>query len=78
MALTKKAIHDLLRQVRLTREREIGCDQCLERAAEFAERALAGRSISEALEAVEHHLRMCRDCREEYDALLRSLKTLDP
>jgi len=77
MALTEKEIRKLLRLVRLTRDEEIGCNQCLRRAAEFAERALEGKTVSEGLEAVEHHLRVCQDCREEYELLRKALESLD-
>lgn len=73
MALSKKEIHDLLRLVQLTHESEINCEQCLALVAEFAEGQLPGKSVSEGLAAVEHHLSVCEECREEYEALLRTL-----
>ena len=54
------------------------CDECLDRVSEFAERKLAGRPLPEALLAVDHHLAICRECREEYEALRRALRSLGP
>jgi len=76
MALTSKEIDHLMRLVRLTREEELNCEQCLALVAELAERAPAGRSIPEGLRLVEHHLEICHECREEFDALQRALSGL--
>lgn len=76
MTLTKEQIHDLLRLIDLTREQEIDCDECLSRIAEFVERELCGKSVSDALEAVRHHLQICPECREEYEVLQRAIETL--
>jgi hypothetical protein len=73
MSLSKKEIVGLMRLVALTKDDEIDCERCLTLVAEFAERELAGRSIPVALEAVEHHLSVCAECHEEYEALLRVL-----
>ncbi len=73
MPLSNEEVDALLRVVRLTRDDEIDCDECVSRVAEFAEQELAGRTVSEGLEAVEHHLSICEECREEYEALRRAL-----
>jgi hypothetical protein len=77
MSLSKEEIDGLMRLVGLTEDDEIDCERCLSLVAEFAERELAGRSIPAGLEAVAHHLSVCAECREEYQALLRALKALD-
>jgi uncharacterized protein with PIN domain len=74
MPLSKKEIDGLMRLIGLTKDLEINCEQCLSLIAEFAERELAGKSIPEGLKAVEHHLSVCAECREEYEALQRALK----
>ena len=77
MSLSKEEIAELLRLIGLTRDEEIDCERCLALVAEFAERELAGRSIPAGLEAVAHHLSVCAECREEYEALLRVLTSLE-
>jgi hypothetical protein len=77
MSLSKEEIAKLLRLVDLTRDEEIDCERCLELVAEFAERELAGRSVPAAQEAVAHHLLICTECCEEYQALLQALKAMD-
>lgn len=77
MSLLKEEIDELMRLIDLTREDEIDCDECLALVAEFAERELVGRSIPAALEVVAQHLSICIQCREEYEALFRALKSMD-
>ena len=77
MALSKKAIEDLLQLVGLTNDNEINCEQCLTLVAEFAEYQLAGKSVPEGLKMVEQHLSVCSECREEYEALQRVLGDLN-
>ena len=77
MSLSKEEITGLLRLIGLTRDEEIDCQRCLARVAEFAERELAGRSVPAGLEAVAHHLSICAECCEEYEALLQALKAMD-
>ena len=77
MSLSNEEIAELLRLIGLTRDEEIDCERCLALVAEFAERELAGRSVPAGLEAVAHHLAICAECREEFEALLRALKAMD-
>ena len=77
MSLSREQIAELLRLIGLTRDEEIDCERCLALLAEFAERELAGRSVPAALEAVAHHLSICAECCEEYEALLQALKAMD-
>jgi hypothetical protein len=77
MSLSKEEIDGLLRLIGLTRDDEIDCERCLALVAEFAEQELAGRPIPAGLEAVAHHLSICAECCEEYEALLRALKAMD-
>ena len=76
MSLSKKQIDGLMRLVGLTKDDEINCEQCQAVVAEFAEQQLSGKSIAEGLQTVEHHLSVCDECREEYEALLKTLDTL--
>ena len=76
MTLSKKEIDGLMQLIGLTKDSEINCQQCLSLVAEFAERELAGKSIPEGLKAVEHHLSICGECREEYVALRQALQEM--
>lgn len=76
MPLSKQELDEMLRLVGLTRDDEINCEQCLALVAEFAEQQLAGKSVPEGLKAVDHHLVLCAECREEYEALRKALEQL--
>jgi uncharacterized protein with PIN domain len=77
MPLSKKQIDELMRLIGLTEHNEINCEQCLSLVAEFAEQILAGKSIPEGVKAVEHHLSVCAECREEYDALREAMRGME-
>jgi hypothetical protein len=74
MSLSRPELDGLIKAVALTRADELSCGDCIKELAEFAERHLAGKSVSAGLEAIEHHLAICMECKEEYQALLTALK----
>ena len=76
MSLSDKQIKCLAHLIGLTREQEMNCSECLDHVAEFAENELTGKPIPDALEAVSHHLSLCTECREEYEALFSALRTM--
>ncbi|MEW6114903.1 MAG: hypothetical protein AB1664_22420 [Thermodesulfobacteriota bacterium] len=76
MVLNVDQLKGLMRGLSKTREHELNCNECLDKMAEFAERELAGKPVPDALEAVQHHLSICGECSEEYDALLTALQHL--
>jgi len=58
-----------------TLEREIGCDEAFALMDQYAEIVKRGDDPSVLLPLVKHHLDLCRDCREELEALLKILET---
>ena len=77
MPLTHDEIERLLGLIGATEQRELNCEECLALVAEFAERQLAGQPVAAGLQAVEQHLAVCGECREEYEALQRTLQEMD-
>ena len=78
MAFSKEQLGALFKMLSLTRSEEPNCDECLNKLAEFAELEMQGKPTPEALEAIEHHLELCGECREEYDALMAAISGSDP
>jgi Zn finger protein HypA/HybF involved in hydrogenase expression len=74
--LDRGHVRELLRFVAATRERELNCSECLEALSELAERRLTGVPLDEVLERAEHHLILCPECREEFEALERVLRAV--
>jgi hypothetical protein len=64
-----------VRVVAETHEVEIGCHECFERLDKFAQTALSGAEASAAMPLVGVHLDKCADCRSEFEALLRALRS---
>jgi len=58
-----------------TRDRELSCDGCAEALDQFVELSLAGGDVEQLLPLVQHHLMMCGECREEYESLLRIVRS---
>jgi hypothetical protein len=77
MELDAEHLKRLVRGVLATRSHELTCGECFDQLDQFVELKLAGKSPSQALPLVEAHLRLCHDCREEYELLLDALHALD-
>lgn len=75
MKITAKQIKKMIEIVMKTQEVELSCDEVHEILDQYTEMALAGENVSELLPLVHHHLEMCPDCREEFEALTRILKS---
>lgn len=76
MKVEPTQVKRMVRAILTTQEDEIGCDDCFEEIDRFVEMTLAGKDAAEAMPLVADHLQRCRDCREEYEALLRVLRAL--
>ena len=76
MKIDPVILKGMVRNVLTTRMDEIGCDECFEEIDRFVELSLAGKDAAEALPLVQDHLTRCRDCREEFEALLHVLRNL--
>lgn len=73
MPLTQAEISRLLEVIRDTQDVEIDCDSCLMQVGEFATQHLTGMPIDDGLRAVSQHLRICDECKEEFEALCLAL-----
>ena len=69
-------IKRLVRSVLTTRSDEIGCEACLAQMDRFVELELEGKDPAQAMPLVQHHLERCRDCHEEFEALMTVLRTI--
>ena len=74
MTLSRQQIDTLLEMLSSTQEEELTCDECAQLLADFAENYPECDSLTTGLEAVKQHLQLCGECREEFEALLRSLE----
>ncbi len=63
----------LLRMLSLTRERELTCDEVYELMDYYTELKRNGENVEGLMPQMAHHLHICPECREEYEALLAVL-----
>jgi hypothetical protein len=66
----------MARGIMSTRPDEIGCEECFAEMDQFVELTLVGKNAAEAMPLVQDHLDRCKNCREEYEALLEALRAL--
>jgi hypothetical protein len=63
----------LLAALAVTQDVELSCDEVLDLLDQYAELAVSGEDVAKVMPLVHHHMQMCGDCREEFEALLRIL-----
>lgn len=63
----------MLNAVQQTEEVEYSCDDVYRLMDQYVEMVKRGEDTAKLMPLVEHHLKMCGDCREEAEALLRML-----
>ena len=64
----------LLKMIANTKEVEFSCDDVYHLLDQYSEAVVQGKNAEELMPLVEHHIDMCPDCREEFEALLRVLQ----
>lgn len=69
-----EALRKLVQMIEKTQEVELSCDDVYELLDQYTELANRGGDTKELMPLVDHHIEICPDCREEFEALLRVLK----
>ena len=64
----------LLRLLSLTEERELTCEETQALLDYYVDLELAGENPQALMPDVAQHLRICPECKEEHDALLKILE----
>ena len=67
-------LKNMVRGVFSTHDQELSCHECFQELDRFADMVLAGKNAAEAIPLVQDHLDRCRDCQEEFKALLVALR----
>lgn len=75
MQQSNNILMKLLHHIDKTSAKELGCDEIFELLDEYSEAAANGRSTEQFMPLVQQHLEQCKDCCEEYEALLSILKS---
>lgn len=72
--LSDKLVTRMMRRLVLTIDEELSCDEVFALVDEYAEASQRGEDVASLKPLIRHHLDMCRECEEEYQALLRVLE----
>ena len=75
-AVTLEKIEMMVRSIIKTKETEIGCAECFSVLDQFLDLIVAGKDASQMMPLIQDHLDRCRDCHEEYEAILEALKAI--
>jgi len=71
-SLPARRLKAMIEMIDKTQETELTCEQVHPFLGQFAE--LTGQKETPDLPMVAHHLALCLECREEYEALVRILQ----
>ena len=74
MSVSREELRKLLQLVDITAVDEIDCTEFLHRVAGYLERLGPDGTPPPGSEAVVHHLRVCPECLEEFEALYRLVR----
>ena len=64
----------LIQMIENTQEIEFSCDDVYQILDQYTEMVYRGENAEKLMPLVEHHIEICPDCREEFEALLRILQ----
>ena len=67
-------VEKLMNMLESTEEVELSCDEVFDLIDQYAEMKLRGEDAANLLPLVKKHLDKCKDCHEEYEALVRVLE----
>ncbi len=70
----EEAVVDLMHRLQKTHDEELSCDEVFALVDEYAEANQRGEDVTSLKPLILHHLDMCRECDEEYLALLQVLE----
>lgn len=74
MKLSSDELQALLHLVGETRPDEIDCDEFLSRVAAYVDASIPALPTDASYDDLRHHLRVCPECLEEFEALVEGLR----
>lgn len=77
MKIETATLKKVLKSLSITQTEEMTCGECYEEIDHYVEMLKDGKSPTEVMPLVEHHINLCPPCREEFVALLEALKAIE-
>lgn len=71
---SSEIVHKIVQMLEMTQEEEYSCAEVYALLDKYVEGIERGEDVAQLMPLVKHHLDMCSDCREEFEALLRILE----
>jgi hypothetical protein len=71
----EERVRGMLEMVEKTRDTEIDCGEVYRLLDQYTEMVVRGEDPAQLMPLVKQHLDLCKDCSEEYEALLEILKS---
>lgn len=72
--LSDELVTNIMHRLVVTDDEELSCDEVFALVDEYAEASQRGEDVAILKPLIRHHLDLCRECDEEYHALLRILE----
>jgi hypothetical protein len=77
MKIQPTTIQKVIKTLSITLDEELTCGECYQEVDKYVDMLRAGKKPSEVLPLVEHHLTLCPPCKEEFEALLVALTSVE-
>jgi hypothetical protein len=74
MSVDIQVWRDVLCEAITTHVDEISCEECYSQLDRFTELTLQGSAAAQLMPRVQDHLDHCRECRQEYEALMAAVR----
>ena len=74
-ASSEQVLRKLIHAIEQTQDVEYSCEEVYHLLDQYTEAVQRGEDAAQVMPLVKHHLDMCPDCREEFEALLRVLES---
>jgi hypothetical protein len=75
--LNPEKLKNLVRKIAMTRDEELNCDRCFAEMNHFVDLLIEGKEPNEVMPLMQHHLEMCGECHEEFEALFAAIKAIE-
>jgi hypothetical protein len=77
MKIETTTLKKVLQSLTITQAEEMTCGECYSEIDQYVDMLRDGKSPSEVMPLVKHHITLCPPCREEFEALLVALEAID-
>jgi hypothetical protein len=74
--LNPEKLKKIVGMIAETRDEELNCDGCFAEMNRFIDLLIEGKRPEEAMPLMQHHLDMCGECHEDFEALFAAIQSI--